>query len=105
LRRLSPCLLAVVAVLALAACGSTEQIHKGEVTSQAQKFFDGVARKNGQASFPKITCPDDLKAEKGATTRCSAKGTDGTLGITVTVKDVHDNGVTLTFKGDPKLTK
>ena len=104
--RLLACLAAVGTVFAVSACGdSTEQISKGQVQSQAQKFFDDVAKRNGAESFPKITCPDDLEAVKGKTTRCSAKGTDGTLGITVTVSEVRDDGATLSFKGDDKLTK
>ena len=106
MRRLALCSLAAGAALALPACGSgTEQIHKGEIQSKTQAYFDGLARKNGQASFPKIVCPNDLEAKKGKSTRCSAKGTDGTLGITVTVTEVRDDGVTLSFKGDSKLTK
>lgn len=105
--RVLTCIAALGAVFAASACGgeSTEQIPRTEVQSKAQAFFDGVAQRNGAQSFPKINCPDDLEATKGETTRCSAKGTDGTLGITVTVTEVKDDGATLSFKGDDKLTK
>jgi hypothetical protein len=104
MKRLLLCSLAAGAVLALPACG-TEQISKGDIQTKTQAYFDGLAKKNGQAKFPDIKCPDDLEAKKGKSTRCSAKGTDGTLGITVTVTEVRDDGVTMSFKADDKLTK
>jgi hypothetical protein len=97
-------LLAAVAVLS-AGCGSTEQIHRGEIQSQAQAYFDALARKRGEDRFADIKCPDDLEATKGKSTRCTAAGTDGSLGITVTVTQVRDDGVTLAFTPDHKLTK
>ncbi len=94
-----------LSLVALAGCSSEKTVSKDEVEKQAQQFFDGVAQKQGQPSFPKITCPDDLKAKAGERTRCSAKGTDGTLGITVTVKKVDGDKAILNFKGDDALTK
>ena len=88
----------------LAGCGEST-VDKDEVAKQAQTYFDGVARDNGQEKFPEITCPDDLKAEKGETTRCSAEGDDGTLGITVTVNSVDGDTANLSFEGDDKVEK
>ncbi len=96
---------AVLAVaFVLAACGEST-VDKGDVEDQAQQFFDSVAKQQGQAKFPDIKCPDELKAEKGATTRCEAKGTDGTLGITVKVESVDDDTARLSFKADDKLNQ
>lgn len=98
------CVAAFAASLALAACG-TQTVPKDEVAKQAQSQFDKIARNAGQKKFPKITCPKDLDAKKGAKTRCSAKGTDGTLGISVTVASTKDDRARLNFEGDSKLHK
>lgn len=97
----------VAIVLAFAGCGSSsdDTVSKEDVQKQAQAKFDEIAQKQGAKTFPKITCPDDLDAEKGKTVRCSATGADGTLGITVTVTSVEDGKVNLNFKGDDKLSK
>jgi hypothetical protein len=104
MRRSALLLLTLAVAAALTACG-TKTIDKKDVQKKTQAFFDGVAKQNGQASFPKISCPDDLEAKKGKSTRCKAKGTDGTLGITVTVTDVKGSDATLRFKGDDKLNQ
>lgn len=98
------CLLAVSAIAVGATGCGDKTLSKGEIEKQAQKFFDGVAQQQGQKNFPKITCPDDLKAEKGQTTRCSATSPEGTLGITVTVNSVNGDTVNLHFKGDDQIT-
>ncbi|MBA3300849.1 MAG: DUF4333 domain-containing protein [Thermoleophilaceae bacterium] len=98
-------LLTCMLLIALAGCSSEKTVTKGEVEKQAQQFFDGVAQKQGAASFPKVVCPDDVKAKTGEKTRCSAKGTDGTLGITVTVEKVDGDKATLRFKGDNAVKK
>jgi hypothetical protein len=100
MKRLSLLLAALAIAASLTACGSTKNVSKSEIEQKAQAFFDGVARKNGQASFPKITCPGGLEAKKGKSERCSAKGTDGTLGITVTISKVSGDNATLSFKAD-----
>jgi Domain of unknown function (DUF4333) len=95
------------AVLAGGCSASTgdPKVDKAEVAKQAQLQFNRIARQRGASKFPKITCPKDLKAKKGAETRCSAKGTDGTLGITVTVTSVKDKKAHLHFKGDSALNQ
>jgi hypothetical protein len=80
-------------------------VDKSEVAKQAQLQFNRIARQRGAAKFPAIKCPHDLKAKAGATTRCSAKGADGTLGITVTVTSVKDKKAQLRFKGDSALNQ
>jgi hypothetical protein len=105
MKRSSLCVAVLAAAsLSLAACGD-KTVSSDEVAKQAQSQFDKIAQNAGQKTFPKITCPDDLDAKKGAKTRCSAKGNDGTLGITVTVASVKDDKAQLNFKGDSKLKK
>ena len=94
----------VALAIAFAGCG-TKTVSKEEVEKQVQAYFDNLAKQNGQAKFPDIKCPDDLEAKKGKSERCSAKGTDGTLGITVTVTDVKDDKASLSFKADDKLNQ
>lgn len=96
---------AATATLAFAGCSSTKTLSKDKVAAQAQAKFDEIARSGGQAKFPKIVCPGDLTAKAGQTTRCSATGKDGTLGITVTVTSVNGSKAQLNFKGDNHLTK
>jgi hypothetical protein len=98
--------LAIAMTIGLAACGSSSNtIKKDEVAKRVQGEFDKIAQARGRKNFPKITCPDDLEAKKGASTRCSATGPDGTLGITVTVTELKDGNAHLGFKGDNHITK
>jgi hypothetical protein len=94
----------LVLAIAVAGCG-TKSVSKEEVEKQVQAYFDNLAKQNGQTKFPDIKCPDDLEAKKGKSERCSAKGTDGTLGITVTVTDVSGDKASLSFKADDKLNQ
>ena len=106
LRRSAALTLTLLLAAALfAGCGSDNTLSKDEVAKEAQAQFDKIAKDRGQSSFPKITCPSDLKAKKGATTRCKAVGTDGTLGITVTVDSVDGGKAKLHFQADNKLQK
>lgn len=104
MKRLLLCVLTLAVAASLVACGSNN-VSKGDIEKKTQAFFDDLAQKNGQASFPKITCPKDLEAKKGSSERCVAKGNDGTLGITVTVTEVKDGKASLSFKADDQLTK
>ena len=105
MKRASLSLLALVA--ALAACGveTTKVIDKDEIAERTQAYFDDIARKSGGERFPKIICKEDLDGKEGESTRCSATGDDGTLGITVTVKSADEDRARLNFKADDKLTK
>jgi hypothetical protein len=105
MNRIGICTLAVALTTGLAACGSSATLSKDDVAKKVQAEFDKIAQSRGQESFPKVTCPDDLKAEAGATTRCSATGPDGTLGITVTVKSAKDGNAELAFKADEDVKK
>lgn len=104
MKRSPLCALALATSLGLVACG-TSTVSSDEISTQAQSQFDQIAQKAGQKKFPKITCPDDLEAKKGEKTRCTAKGNDGTLGITVTIASIKDDKAQLNFKGDPAVKK
>ena len=41
---------------------------------------------------PEVSCPDDVEAEVGAETRCTAAVEGATYGATVTVTAVEDDG-------------
>jgi hypothetical protein len=97
-------IIGLVSTLGLSGCG-TKTIKKSSIEQQAQIQFDAISRAKGSGAFPKITCPSDLDAKVGATTRCSATGTDGTLGITATVSSIDGNKAHLRFKGDNQVTK
>ena len=98
MRRSAPFIpLALALAASLAACG-TRTVPRAEIEKQAQSYFDGVARRSGQARFPDIRCPDDLEAEKGKTVRCSAPVKGGTLGITVTITKVDGHRAAFSFK-------
>jgi hypothetical protein len=49
---------------------------------------------------PDITCPDDLKRDVGATTRCELTDQGTTYGVTVTVSSVDGGDVKYDFKVD-----
>jgi hypothetical protein len=80
-------------------------VDKADVAKQAQLQVARIARERGVRKVPRVKCPDDLKAKAGATTRCSAKGTDGTLGITVTVTSVKDKKAQLSVQRDSALNQ
>ena len=97
-------LLTLALAASLTACG-TKTVSKSEIEKQTQNYFDGLARKDGQAKFPAIKCPDDLEAKTGKSERCSATGDDGTLGITVTITKVDDDRASFNFKADSQVMK
>jgi hypothetical protein len=81
-----PVLLALLPVLAvgLSGCG-TPTVAAATVATAAE---DALQQQVG--TRPEITCPHDLAAKVGATTRCTltAQGLDGTYGVTVTVRSL-----------------
>ena len=68
----------------LAGCGAGS-VASGDVATAAE---DSLEEQVGQR--PDVSCPEDLEAEVGATTRCTltADGLDGEYGVTVTVTEV-----------------
>jgi hypothetical protein len=92
-------LLAVTPLLALtlAACSSSD-LTADDVAQGAEDALEAEV-----GARPDISCPDDLPAEVGATTRCtlSAGGDPQKYGVTVTVTQV--DGTTAHF--DVKVDK
>ena len=76
----------VLPVLVLAAACGTGTVSKDDVAKAAE---DSLEKQVGQR--PDVSCPDDLEATVGATTRCTltAQGLDGTYGVTVKVTKVE----------------
>ncbi|HEX8105355.1 MAG TPA: DUF4333 domain-containing protein [Solirubrobacteraceae bacterium] len=101
-RRLSA-LAAISLGLVLSACSVGEKtVKREEVEKQARA---GLTRAVGKQS-PPVKCPKDLKAEKGATTRCHTDFPDGTrLGITVKITSVKGDTARFDIEADQKLTK
>jgi len=87
--------------LVLAGCG-TGTVERTEVEKQAQA---GLTRAVGQPA-PPAKCPEALKAEKGATTRCTMDFPgDQRLGITVRVTSVDGDRVNFDIRADEKPTR
>jgi hypothetical protein len=98
-RRVITVVLAGLVMLSAAACGSS--VSKEDLQSQvSQQLTDQV----GQAP-ESVTCPDDLDAEVGRSTRCQLRTTDGTTyGVGVTVTKVENSNVSFDIQVDPAPT-
>lgn len=94
MRRLLALLPALAA--ALAACGP------GTVAAATVATAAEDALEQQVGTRPDVSCPHDLSAKVGATTRCTltAQGVDGTYGITVTVRSVQDGKAHFDVKVD-----
>ncbi|MEV6104907.1 DUF4333 domain-containing protein [Streptomyces sp. NPDC051940] len=92
-----------VAIGALAACsaeaGTTSSVGTEDLE---KKVTTTLTEKVGQA--PKsVDCPDKLKAEEGATTRCTLTAEDGSkIGLTVTAGKPDGDDVPIDIKVDDK---
>ena len=51
----------------------------------------------------KVTCPDDLPAEVGATTRCTLEAGGESIGVTVTTTGVDGKNVDFDIKADDEV--
>ena len=83
-------------LLGLAACGS-EALPAEDVAEKAEDALEGQI-----GTRPEISCPDDLQAEVGTTTRCTltAEGDPTEFGVTVTVTSVEDDTVNFDVQVD-----
>ncbi|MBT2392401.1 DUF4333 domain-containing protein [Streptomyces sp. ISL-1] len=91
--------------LALVACSFSAGSSTDSVgTKELEKQVDDALTKQVGQSPKKVECPKELKAEKGAHTRCTLTADDGTrFGLTVTTKRVKsDNKVDFDIKVDDK---
>ena len=89
-----------LAVPLLAGCGGSA-IDNSQLEEQTQEALTKSVGKEA----PEAVCPDELKAEKGAETRCHMDFPEGKrLGITVTVSSVDDDKARYDIVADDKLT-
>ena len=97
--RTAPLLL--VSTLALGACGGGEDvIDRAELEKQVQTELTEFA---GQKA-PKASCPDELVAKAGETTRCHMDFPENKrLGITVKVKSAKDGTAKFDIAADQTL--
>jgi Domain of unknown function (DUF4333) len=72
-----------------------ETVNKNDV---AKSISDQLTQQFGRT--PDVTCPDDLKGDVGATTRCQLTDQGTTYGVTVTVNSVDGGDVKYSFKVD-----
>jgi hypothetical protein len=88
-------------LLTVAGCGGTDVVSRAEVEKQTRA---GLTKSVGQQA-PPASCPDELKAEVGATTRCTMDFEDNKrLGITVKVSSVDGSDVKFAIQADDELT-
>jgi phenylpyruvate tautomerase PptA (4-oxalocrotonate tautomerase family) len=73
-----------------------ETVDKADVASQ---ISDQLAKQVGHAP-EKVSCPDNLKGNQGATLQCDLTDEGQTYGVTVTVTDVQAGDVLFDFKVD-----
>jgi hypothetical protein len=100
MRSLRPALLALP-VLVFAGCGGADTVSRAEVEKQTR---EGLTKSVGQQA-PPAKCPKELKAEVGATTRCTMDFPESKrLGITVKVTEVDGGNVKFDIEADKELT-
>jgi hypothetical protein len=102
MRRLSAVPLASI-VLVSVGCGGPGTVSRAEVERQTRT---GLTKSVGQQA-PPAKCPKPLKAEVGATTRCTMDFPERKrLGVSVKVTEVSDDGkrVRFDFEADQALT-
>ncbi|MEH3033215.1 MAG: DUF4333 domain-containing protein [Aeromicrobium erythreum] len=92
--------LLIVPLVAVAACsfsaGTTKSVDGDTV---AEKVKTQLTKQVGTAP-DSVECPDDLKAEKGATTRCTLTAAGDTYGVTVTTTSAEGRDVRFSIKVD-----
>jgi hypothetical protein len=93
---------AAAAVATAAACsfsaGSSVSVDKKDL---AKEISAQLTKQVGRAP-ESVECPDDLKGEVGATTRCTLNDGDQTYGVGVNVTKVDGTDVKFDLKVDDK---
>ncbi len=87
--------IAATVLVTLSACGSSS-VSGADV---AEQVSTQLARQIGQAPDD-VTCPEDLAAEDGATTRCELTDGEQTYGVDVTVSSVEGGTVSFDIEVD-----
>ena len=86
-------------LVGLSACSGSGTLSADEVATKAE---DALEQQVGVR--PTISCPDDLKAEVGAETRCTLTGADDPTeyGVSIKVSEVNGNNVKFDIQVDDK---
>ena len=86
-----------VVLVGLSACGGSATLKADEVATKAE---DALEHKIGVR--PDISCPDDVKAEVGAKTRCTLTAGDdpAEYGVSITVNKVEGADATFDIRVD-----
>ena len=98
-RRLGVPLLAALA-LACTACGGPSAVTGEQL---ARQVSDQLTEQVGQKP-DKVSCPDDLEAEKGASSRCALTDSGQSYGVTVTTTGVDGDTVRFHVQVDKQPT-
>jgi hypothetical protein len=104
----SSVLTTVAVSVALSGCSASVDVDKPTPKMSAEKLAgllsEKLAATTGQPK-PDITCPEDLAAKVGTTTRCKLTGKDGsTLGVNVKVTSVDGDQINFDFQADEKAS-
>ena len=92
--------LLLVSTLALGACGGDDVIDRADLEKQVQAKLTEFS---GQQA-PKASCPDELVAKTGETTRCHMDFPENKrLGITVKVKSAEGGTAKFDIAADEEL--
>lgn len=104
MRRTFSVLAASLVLLSAAGCSAgtkPEAVSGSELEKQVSAALE---KQVGQAPDD-MSCPDELKAEKGATTECTLTAGSDKLGVTVTTTSVTDAGkVNFNVKVDDQVS-
>ncbi|WLW51826.1 DUF4333 domain-containing protein [Streptomyces sp. YU58] len=95
---------ATVAGVLLVGCSASVDVGSSTPKMSSDKLAtllsEKLAAQTGQPK-PDVTCPDDLAAKVGTTTRCTlTAGDNSTLGVTVKVTSVDGDQINFDFQVD-----
>ncbi|MCL8015840.1 DUF4333 domain-containing protein [Streptomyces sp. AS02] len=92
----------------LTGCSASVNVEKPELKMSAEKLANLVAEKlaaTANQPKPDVTCPEDVPAKVGTTTRCKLTADDGTtLGVTATVSSVEGTKMNFDIQADETPT-
>lgn len=101
--------LSAVAVGALlSGCSASVKVEKPEAKMSAEKVADLTAEKLAatyKQPKPDVTCPEDLAAKVGTTSRCTLTAEDGSsVGVTVKVTSVEGTKMNFDIQVDDTVS-
>src|SRR5882762_2267729 len=103
--------LIALTILSASACSVTVTAGKSAPLPGAVVPHDEVARTisdqiaaQTKIQPPSVSCPQDLPARVGATTRCTLNAPDGTVGVIATVTELNGTRALYDFEVDQSIT-